>query len=459
MEDHTTNSKPLQLFVKLLNGKTTTLNFTTCHVYGHEIKNRIYEATKIPTHLQRLIYSGLQLKDRTIISDDHITFNLVLRLLGGKGGFGSLLRGAATKAGQKKTNNFDACRDMSGRRLRHVNAEKKLEEWKSGEEERRLEKIAEEFIKKAAKKGKKGVGDGEAEKYVKKYREESAECMAKVEEAVRQACANGKRKAVKSDETEAKRMKIWMGKRKFGESDGEDSSEDDNDEESIVLNNGHHSDTNKETEGSSGSVTGGKQDRVLSGGGLCESGSEEEKDVLVQQSSESGTEDVPHEENDIVEPEIREGMVKQTTSTSCSDTALVSETKAAQAENQDCSGEFASEIVEEIIGQPPNVLSSENEEEKRSVDAEPNGSSGSKSAIGEGTIVANTMFAELERPLNFDEFNAAAEMEVLGLERLKSELQVRGLKCGGTLQERAARLFLLKSTPVEKLPKKLLAKK
>ncbi|KAK3026604.1 hypothetical protein RJ639_041624 [Escallonia herrerae] len=31
---------------------------------------------------------------------------------------GSLLHGAATKAGQKKTNNFDACRDMSGRRAR-----------------------------------------------------------------------------------------------------------------------------------------------------------------------------------------------------------------------------------------------------------------------------------------------------------------------------------------------------
>lgn len=211
MEDHNTNTKPLQLFVKLLNGKTTTLNFTTRHVYGHEIKNRIYAATKIPTHLQRLIYSGIQLNDRTVISDEHITFNLVLRLLGGKGGFGSLLRGAATKAGQKKTNNFDACRDMSGRRLRHVNAEKKLEEWKAEEEERRLEKIAEDFLKKAAKKGKKGVGDGEAEKYVKRYREESAECMAKVEEAVRQSCdnGNGKRKTVKANETEAKRMKIW----------------------------------------------------------------------------------------------------------------------------------------------------------------------------------------------------------------------------------------------------------
>lgn len=45
------------------------------------------------------------------------------------------------------------------------------------------------------------------------------------------------------------------------------------------------------------------------------------------------------------------------------------------------------------------------------------------------------------------------------MERLKSELQERGLKCGGTLQERAGRLFLLKTTPLEMLPKKLLAKK
>ena len=45
------------------------------------------------------------------------------------------------------------------------------------------------------------------------------------------------------------------------------------------------------------------------------------------------------------------------------------------------------------------------------------------------------------------------------MERLKSELQGHGLKCGGTLQERDAMLFLLKSTPLDKLPQKLLAKK
>ena len=45
-------------------------------------------------------------------------------------------------------------------------------------------------------------------------------------------------------------------------------------------------------------------------------------------------------------------------------------------------------------------------------------------------------------------------MQALGLERLKIELQSRSLKCGGSLSERAGRLFLLKTIPLEKLEKK-----
>lgn len=146
--------------------------------------------------------------------------HLLLRLRGGKGGFGSLLRGAATKAGQKKTNNFDACRDMSGRRLRHVNAEKRLEEWRAETEERKLEKMAEDFIKKKAKemvkKGKgKGKGGVDTDKYVQKYREDSAKCMKEVERSVRDSLKGlvaSKRKGGASEGNEssdAKRFKIW----------------------------------------------------------------------------------------------------------------------------------------------------------------------------------------------------------------------------------------------------------
>lgn len=48
---------------------------------------------------------------------------------GAQGGFGSLLRGAGK--GGKITNNDDACRDLSGRRMRVANAETKLTEWQA----------------------------------------------------------------------------------------------------------------------------------------------------------------------------------------------------------------------------------------------------------------------------------------------------------------------------------------
>ncbi|KAG7217989.1 hypothetical protein INR49_008141 [Caranx melampygus] len=49
-------------------------------------------------------------------------YHLEPRLCGGKGGFGSMLR--ALGAQIEKTTNREACRDLSGRRLRDVNHEK-----------------------------------------------------------------------------------------------------------------------------------------------------------------------------------------------------------------------------------------------------------------------------------------------------------------------------------------------
>ncbi|KAF2315215.1 hypothetical protein GH714_038460 [Hevea brasiliensis] len=448
-------SNVFQIFVKLLDGKTAILRFTAPQIEGLAIKQRIFEITKIPTCSQRLIYSGTQLRDRSVISSPECTVHLLLRLLGGKGGFGSLLRGAATKAGQKKSNNFDACRDMSGRRLRHVNAEKRLEEWKAEEEERRLEKIAEEFIKKKVKKGKKGAGDGEAEKYVEKYRKESAKCAAEVEEAVREACGNGngKRKGkgkVPKEGLEAKRLKIWMGKKKLGESDSEDMDEDSSDEEdekSIVLNNGNHSDLNKDAERSSDSVTGGKLDRECSGDALCESGSDAGRDSTVEQNLKSSPQEeiVPSEADGLAEAEVHEEPVVQSAGVTCLETAEISVIDAVKAEKQDNVGPDSEPLH---VSRP----ASGDGIESRPVTAEAVSNLNSK-------YKGEAMDTDLEKPLNFDDFNSAAEMEVLGMERLKNELQARGLKCGGTMQERAARLFLLKTTSLDKLPKKLLAKK
>ena len=55
-------------------------------------------------------------------------------LRGGKGGFGTLLKGQARQAGATMTMDFGACRDLQGRRLRHVNDELKLRQWRERQE-------------------------------------------------------------------------------------------------------------------------------------------------------------------------------------------------------------------------------------------------------------------------------------------------------------------------------------
>lgn len=60
--------------------------------------------------------------------------------------------------------------------------------------------------------------------------------------------------------------------------------------------------------------------------------------------------------------------------------------------------------------------------------------------------------------LDLSAFDSAEELASLGLDRLKSALMALGLKCGGTLQERAERLFLTKGKHLGELPADLFAK-
>ena len=68
------------------------------------------------------------------------------------------------------------------------------------------------------------------------------------------------------------------------------------------------------------------------------------------------------------------------------------------------------------------------------------------------------MLLSLQGPLNLDDYSSAVELESVGAERLKSVLQSMGLKCGGTLQERAQRLFSTKGKSLEELDPCLFAK-
>ncbi|KAL8494926.1 hypothetical protein ACS0TY_019192 [Phlomoides rotata] len=471
-----------QVFVKLLDGKHRILNFDAPSISVSALKHRIQTLTAIPSHLQLLLVNNSR------VIHDHGTLNLaqsrgnpqfpetrspenlvgcdglgkfpvvvhlLLRLRGGKGGFGSLLRGAATKAGQKKTNNFDACRDMSGRRLRHVNAEKKLEEWRAEAEERKLEKMAEEFIKKKTKevqKSGKGKGGDSAEKYVAKYREDSAKCMEEVERSVRESVKgliSSKRKSqAEGSGSKTKRLKIWMGKRKMGDSDSEDLDEDGTDEEeekenekSVIIDNGSHSDSSKEVEASSGSITGGKLESGSVDQGSSGSGSEEED---TEESLKSVRSLDVCSEDDIIKS--RDGSVLESPEETKDYTEVISQVP----------DKSLSSTVNEVVSQQPGTCGPDVE---LVLAAEAKDDSSKSNSVVEESVCVSESLENVNKPLNFDDYHSAAELEVLGLERLKSELQARGLKCGGTLQERAARLFLLKTTSLEMLPKKLLAKK
>ncbi|ESP02293.1 hypothetical protein LOTGIDRAFT_138717, partial [Lottia gigantea] len=84
-----------------------------------------------------VVYNGRILQDNEDIHPDQM-YHVIPRLVGGKGGFGSMLR--AIGAQIEKTTSREACRDLSGRRMRDVNNEKKLKEWLGKQSEREREK-------------------------------------------------------------------------------------------------------------------------------------------------------------------------------------------------------------------------------------------------------------------------------------------------------------------------------
>ena len=77
--------------------------------------------------------NSIRLDDERIYHQHEVTVVIHPRhsaIRGGKGGFGTLLKGQSKQAGAKQTLDFGACRDLSGRRLRHVNDEIKLRKWR-----------------------------------------------------------------------------------------------------------------------------------------------------------------------------------------------------------------------------------------------------------------------------------------------------------------------------------------
>lgn len=127
----------MQIFVVSLTGKTITVDVGKLSCPVETVKALIFDREGIPSHLQRLVFAGKELEDRKTLDECSIkresTITLSLRLLGGKGGFGAMLRAQAKKK-THKTTDFSMCRDLSGRRLRHVNDEIILAKWREAKD-------------------------------------------------------------------------------------------------------------------------------------------------------------------------------------------------------------------------------------------------------------------------------------------------------------------------------------
>lgn len=59
------------------------------------------------------------------------------------------------------------------------------------------------------------------------------------------------------------------------------------------------------------------------------------------------------------------------------------------------------------------------------------------------------------RVLDLKRFHDADELRALGMDRLKEGLEALGMKCGGTLEQRADRLFSVKGKAPEDIDPKL----
>ncbi|XP_075003346.1 splicing regulator SDE2 isoform X3 [Calonectris borealis] len=99
-------------------------------------------ALNIPEESLYVKCNGRLVNDEDVLQNGAV-YSLEPRLCGGKGGFGSMLR--ALGAQIEKTTNREACRDLSGRRLRDVNHEKasvicRMAEWVKQQAEREAEK-------------------------------------------------------------------------------------------------------------------------------------------------------------------------------------------------------------------------------------------------------------------------------------------------------------------------------
>ncbi|KAM4861670.1 splicing regulator SDE2 [Thomomys bottae] len=365
-------------------------------------------------------------------------YTLEPRLRGGKGGFGSMLR--ALGAQIEKTTNREACRDLSGRRLRDVNHEKAMAEWVKQQAEREAEKEQRRLERLQRK-----LAEPKACFTSPDYQQQCHEMAERLEDSVLKGMQAASSKLASAEVGEPgvrahgfhadggaparKRKCLWLDMQSLEAA--EVSSDEDN----------------KASPATSG------LSRSAPESGACS------VEMAAEYPCSSQSVRVPRAQPQSQMTDIGKGVSED----SC---AELGEASTKEGRVQELSRE-----AEEIKGRKETEHPEPVEDTavaRRTKDGEPGQvTDGDTAAVVEpgGDIPS----AKLEGPqpghtvpgqdmLDLLAFSSASELELLGLERLKRELAALGLKCGGTLQERAARLFSVRGLAKEQMDPALFAK-
>jgi len=371
---------------------------------------------------------GRLLLDHTILTTTSFQLNelpplrVVGKICGGKGGFGALLRGASTRVGQKKTSNFGACRDLNGRRIRHVDDEKSLADWEVEEHKLDAKQLREEYrkIKKGEKTETRMCKFGDACKYRDR-------CRFHHEIDDREAAERAKAESIS------------------GKLIGMDRPDEVVDQREIVMS-------------------------------AVEQGLLKMKEQRMQKKRKARPASDDHDDSDHTS-EKESSSFSSSSSVSLSLNGNDSASPSSASPNSPPIDSVSPSKKQKLeLGLPVDFPLLESKDSSSAAAAStaglsssslssPSGtslaaSSSSLSSVSSSSLAASVAFASSPfPPADLSKYATAKDLEELGLEHLKCELTRLGLKCGGTLQQRAERLFTLKTTPLEKVDPKLLAKK
>lgn len=154
------------------------------------------------------------------------------RLLGGKGGFGSMLRAIGARI--EKTTNHEACRDLNGRRMRDVNNEKKISEWVQTQDEKEKERIQKHNDRIARTLNP-----------TMKYEDTNYTLslqgnVEKINDAIKIATekkikSGGEKRKISDKSSSSKKARIWVGVEGLSDEDSSQSEEDSNQSEEFNV--------------------------------------------------------------------------------------------------------------------------------------------------------------------------------------------------------------------------------